>query len=34
MKNRILNFSKFNKIKFDGIFAVSNLKNVSVTGDL
>lgn len=28
MKNRTLNFSKFNKIKFDGIYAASNLKNV------
>lgn len=34
MKNRTLNFFKFNKIKFDGIYAASNLKNVSVTGDL
>lgn len=34
MENRTLNFFKFNKIKFDGIYAVSNLKNVSVTGDV
>lgn len=34
MKNRTLNFLKFNKIKFDRIYAASNLKNVSVTGDL